>query len=153
MGSARGDHRDDHDGEHMKSARTAVIIEDDQDIRELLAIILGQSGFEVITAETGLAGVEAVRTHQPALVTVDVGLPDMNGFAVTEQIRGLCDSHIIMLTARSDEVDTVTGLEAGADEYFAKPFRAQELRARVEAVAARQDSAAAQAAADLAAGS
>ncbi|PYI65826.1 hypothetical protein CVV68_16495 [Arthrobacter livingstonensis] len=122
----------------MTSARTAVIIEDDQDIRELLTIILGQSGYEVHAAETGMAGVDAVRLHRPALVTVDVGLPDMDGFEVTERIRPLCQSHIIMLTARSGEMDTVTGLEAGADEYLTKPFRAHELRARVEALAARE---------------
>ncbi|MGA7206084.1 MAG: response regulator [Specibacter sp.] len=122
----------------MTGKHTAVIIEDDQDIRELLTVIVRQSGYEVQAEATGAAGLEAVRGHRPALVTVDVGLPDIDGFEVIKRIRPMCQSYIIMLTARSREADTLTGLEAGADEYLTKPFRPQELRAKLVALAASQ---------------
>lgn len=128
------DHKSDQHRDQMNSARIAVIIEDDRDIRELLSVILGQSGYEVHAADTGIGGVEAVRRHLPALVTVDVGLPDINGFEVTKRIRRFSGSHIIMLSARADEHDTLTGMEAGADEYLAKPFRPKELRVRLDAL-------------------
>lgn len=123
----------------MNNARVAVIIEDDRDIRELLGMILGQAGYEVHAAASGIDGIESVQRHAPALVTVDVGLPDVDGFIVTERIRTFSDSHIIMLTARMDELDTIKAMEAGADEYMAKPFRPRELRARVDALIVSQD--------------
>lgn len=118
----------------MNNAPIAVIVDDDQDIRELLAMILRQSGYEVHSESGGIAGVEAVRRHHPSLVTVDIGLPDINGFEVTEQIRLFSDSHVIMLTARVDKMDTLRGMQAGANEFLAKPFRPRELRARVDAI-------------------
>ncbi|GAA4656713.1 response regulator transcription factor [Arthrobacter cryoconiti] len=118
----------------MEHARVAVVIEDDQDIRELLTMILGQSGYVVHSAAMGVDGVSLVREHDPDLITVDVGLPDIDGFVVTERIRSFSDSHIIMLTARTGVLDSITGREAGANEYLAKPFHPRELRARVDAL-------------------
>ncbi|NQX13161.1 response regulator transcription factor [Microbacteriaceae bacterium VKM Ac-2855] len=117
--------------------RIAVVIEDDADIRELIATVLSQSGFTVHCAETAGAGVELVREHAPQICTVDVGLPDFDGFEATRRIRLFTDCYVIMLTALSDEADTLYGLESGADDYIVKPFRPRELRARVSAMMRR----------------
>ncbi|ALE91539.1 chemotaxis protein CheY [Arthrobacter alpinus] len=115
----------------------AVIIEDDEDIRELISVILNQSGFDVHTAKNGAQGVEAVRATKPAIVTLDLGLPDIDGFEVARRIRLFSDAYIIMLTGRADEMDTLLGLETGADDYLTKPFRPRELRARISAMMRR----------------
>src|SRR5699024_2287330 len=117
--------------------RVAVVVEDDDDIRELMAALLGQSGFIVHQAETGAAGVDAVRAHAPVVVTVDLGLPDFDGYEVTRRVRQFSDAYVVMLTARTEEIDTLLGLEAGADDYVTKPFRPRELRARIEAMLRR----------------
>lgn len=117
--------------------RIAVVVEDDDDIRGLMVALLGQSGFEVHAAATGTAGVEAVRENDPAIVTVDLGLPDIDGYEVTRQVRQFSDAYVVMLTARTEEIDTLLGLEAGADDYITKPFRPRELRARVQAMMRR----------------
>ncbi|MFZ3454187.1 response regulator transcription factor [Arthrobacter sp. 7Tela_A1] len=130
----------------METQRVAVIIEDDKDIRDLLHAVLQQSGFEVHASPTGADGVEAVRRHNPAVVTLDLGLPDIDGFEVIRQLRLFSDAYIVMLTARAEELDTLMGLEAGADDYITKPFRPRELRARISAMMRRprkDDSAAA----------
>ncbi|MEB7448936.1 response regulator transcription factor [Arthrobacter koreensis] len=121
----------------METQRVAVIIEDDKDIRDLLHAVLQQSGFEVHASPTGLEGVEAVRLHNPAVVTLDLGLPDIDGFEVIRQLRLFSDAYIVMLTARAEELDTLMGLEAGADDYITKPFRPRELRARISAMMRR----------------
>lgn len=121
----------------MEQVRVAVVIEDDQDIRELIVMVLGQSGFEVHAVANGADGVEAVRHHRPVIVTLDLGLPDIDGFEVARRIRLFSDSYIIMLTARAEELDTLLGLESGADDYLTKPFRPRELRARVSAMLRR----------------
>src|SRR6478735_3519043 len=117
--------------------RTAVVIEDDPEIRELLETVLTQAGFETRTAGTGLEGVELVRTTDPLVTTLDVSLPDIDGFEVCRRIRGISDTYVVMLTARSEEIDTLIGLDAGADDYQTKPFRPRELRARIEAILRR----------------
>ncbi|WP_181034220.1 response regulator transcription factor [Arthrobacter sp. GMC3] len=121
----------------MDNSRVAVIIEDDQDIRELVSVILNQSGFDVHTASSGAEGVEAVKANNPAIVTLDLGLPDIDGFEVARRIRLFSDAYIIMLTGRADEMDTLLGLETGADDYLTKPFRPRELRARISAMMRR----------------
>lgn len=121
----------------MEIQRVAVIIEDDKDIRDLLNAVLQQSGFKVFTAPNGTEGVEAVRTHNPTVVTLDLGLPDIDGFEVIRQLRLFSDAYIVMLTARAEELDTLMGLEAGADDYITKPFRPRELRARISAMLRR----------------
>ncbi|SEE63638.1 DNA-binding response regulator, OmpR family, contains REC and winged-helix (wHTH) domain [Arthrobacter alpinus] len=121
----------------MDNSRVAVIVEDDQDIRELISVILSQSGFEVHAAGTGAEGVEMVRDNNPAIVTLDLGLPDIDGFEVARRVRLFSDAYIIMLTGRADEMDTLLGLETGADDYLTKPFRPRELRARISAMMRR----------------
>lgn len=122
----------------MSDKRMAVIVEDDEDIRGLLEVVLQQSGFEVFSTDSGVNGVELVARHKPDLVTLDLGLPDIDGFETARRIRTVSDAHIVMLTARTDEIDTILGLEAGADEYVTKPFRPRELRARVDAIMRRR---------------
>lgn len=121
----------------MDNARVAVIIEDDEDIRELVSVILEQSGFQVHAAGSGAEGVAAVREFNPDIVTLDLGLPDIDGFEVARRVRLFSNAYIIMLTGRADEMDTLLGLETGADDYLTKPFRPRELRARISAMMRR----------------
>ncbi|MFJ4208460.1 response regulator transcription factor [Paenarthrobacter sp. NPDC089675] len=121
----------------MSEVRVGLVIEDDQDIRELVRVVLSQAGFDVHVASTGSAGVTSARELNPDVITLDLGLPDIDGFEVARQIRKSSDAYIIMLTARAEELDTLMGLEAGGDDYLTKPFRPRELRARVEAMMRR----------------
>lgn len=117
--------------------RIAVIIEDDADIRQLLEQVLEQTGFVTHSAGSGLDGIEQVRRHRPTLTTLDISMPGIDGFETAKRIRAFSDTYLIMLTARNEEIDTLMGLEAGADDYIAKPFRPRELRARIEAMLRR----------------
>ena len=119
------------------SERTAVIIEDDADIRDLLGTILAQAGFTCHATATGPDGIEAVRQHTPILTTLDISLPGIDGFEVARRIRRFSQTYIVMLTARDEEIDTLMGLDAGGDDYLTKPFRPRELRARIEAMLRR----------------
>jgi len=114
-----------------------VVVEDDDDIRALIEITLQQAGFTVHTATTGAQGVALVKAHEPIVTTVDVSLPDIDGFEVVRRLRTFSDTVVVMLTVRVGEPDTLMGLEAGADEYVTKPFRPRELRARVDALLRR----------------
>ncbi|MEC5198744.1 DNA-binding response OmpR family regulator [Arthrobacter sp. PL16] len=117
--------------------RAAVVIEDDLDIRNLLCAILEQGGFHVSGAATGRDGVDAVRQQHPAIVTLDIGLPDIDGYEVLRRIRSTTDCYVIVLSGRTDEMDILTALQAGADDYVSKPFRPRELRARIDAMLRR----------------
>ena len=121
----------------MFAERVAVVIEDDADIRNLLDAILGQAGFTCHTAATGVEGIEAIREHNPILTTLDISLPGIDGFEVARQIRSFSSTYIIILSARDEEIDTLMGLDSGADDYLTKPFRPRELRARIEAMLRR----------------
>ena len=121
------------------SHRTAVIIEDDADVRNLLEAVLQQAGFHTFASPDGLAGIGLVRQHAPVLTTLDVNLPGIDGFEVSRRIRSFSPTYIIMLSARHEEIDTLMGLDAGADDYLTKPFRPRELRARVEAMLRRYE--------------
>jgi DNA-binding response OmpR family regulator len=120
-------------------SRVAVVIEDDADIRNLLEAILGHAGFATHTAGNGPDGIEAIREHEPVLTTLDISLPGIDGFEVARQIRSFSPTYIIILSARDEEIDTLMGLDAGADDYLTKPFRPRELRARIEAMLRRYD--------------
>ena len=117
--------------------KTAVIIEDDADIRHVLAEVLESSGFSTVSVGNGIDGVRAVLTYQPVLTTIDVNMPGIDGIEAAKRIRAQSDTLIIMLTGLNDEADVIAGLGAGADEYLPKPFRPRELRARVEALMRR----------------
>ncbi|HST50283.1 response regulator [Jatrophihabitans sp.] len=116
---------------------SAVIVDDDEDIRALIAELLRQSGFEVVEAATGADGIAAVRDRQPDVVTLDLNLPDLDGIEVCRRIREITDAYVVMLTARPDEIDRLMGLEIGADDYLTKPFSPRELRARIAAMLRR----------------
>jgi two-component system OmpR family response regulator len=115
-------------------SRVALIIEDDADVRQLLAMTLGMNGFTVIEAGTGRQGVALVRERRPDLVTLDLNLPDIDGVEVCRQIRPVTDAYVIMITARQDEIDRLIGLEIGADDFVVKPFSPREVSARVNAM-------------------
>ncbi|NUT71132.1 response regulator transcription factor [Pseudarthrobacter sp. C4D7] len=114
-----------------------LVIEDDHDIRELVRTVLTQAGFDVTVASGGAEGVLVAKSLNPDVITLDLGLPDIDGFEVSRQIREFSDAYIVMLTARTEELDTLIGLESGADDYLTKPFRPRELRARVAAMMRR----------------
>jgi two-component system, OmpR family, response regulator len=117
--------------------RSVVIVEDDPDVRRLLEMVLRPAGFDTHAAANGLDGVDLARETDPIVVTLDISLPDIDGFEVARRIRTFSDAYIIMLTARIDEIDALMGLESGADDYITKPFRPRELRARIEAMLRR----------------
>ena len=116
------------------SPRHAVVVEDDADIRGLLVLVLEQLDFVVTEAPDGLSGVEAVRNTNAELVTLDINLPDIDGMEVCRRLREFSDAYIMMLTARADEIDRLTGLDTGADDYINKPFSPKELQARIRAL-------------------
>ncbi|MEM4780248.1 MAG: response regulator [Halalkalicoccus sp.] len=118
-------------------SRTAVLAEDDEDIRQLLSFKLDRSGFEVEGFEDGQACLDHLhgRDELPAVVVLDVMMPRMDGFQVLERIReddALADVPVLMLTARSREEDVVEGFERGATDYVTKPFSPSEVVARIE---------------------
>lgn len=114
--------------------QTALVIEDDPDIRQLVTDILTGSGCEVHQAATGKDIESLLEAHNPDLITLDLGLPDLDGLEVCRRIRELSDAYVIMLTARAEESDRLIGLHVGADDYMSKPFSSRELRARVTAL-------------------
>lgn len=119
------------------SAPVALVIEDDEDTADLLDLVLSQAGFSVITAVNGVEGTELARVHQPALTTIDVSMPGMDGLETTRRIRDFSGTYIIIISTRSAEHDILAGFDAGADDYVPKPIRPRELQARLAAVARR----------------
>ena len=122
-----------------KDMAKILIIEDEAPLAATLAYNIRQEGHEAITAQDGVAGLEAVRQGDPDLIVLDVMLPRLDSLEVCRLIRREFDVPISMLTARSREVDKVVGLEAGADDYVTKPFSPRELTARVRAVLRRME--------------
>ncbi|WP_298944477.1 response regulator transcription factor [uncultured Microbacterium sp.] len=117
---------------------TAVVIDDDNDVRSLLAEILRSAGFDVIEADNGIDGIAAVLAHNPAITTLDVNMPGIDGFETARRIRaGNSGTYIVLITALTDEADSVLGFSVGADDVVVKPFRARELRARLLAAQRR----------------
>jgi len=117
----------------MAQSRTLLVIDDDDDLRSALAEQLAlEDDFSVVEAETGEKGVQAAKTSSPDLILLDVDLPDINGREVCRRLRAEgIKTPVIMLTAATSDSDTIEGLEAGADDYVAKPFRFNVLLARV----------------------
>ncbi|MEV7135664.1 response regulator transcription factor [Arthrobacter sp. NPDC093128] len=105
-----------------------LVIEDDADIADLVSFILSQAGFEVHVARSGMEGLDAAAALDPALITLDLGLPDIDGLHVAQGLRGITAVPILMLTARARITDEMDGLSAGASGYLVKPFRPRELR-------------------------
>ena len=117
--------------------KTILIVEDDHKTAVLVSLYLEKEGFRTLIAEDGLAAVEQVRQERPDFVILDLMLPKMDGWEVCRTIRRTSDIPIIMLTAREDEVDRISGLTLGADDYVTKPFSPRELVARVKAILRR----------------
>ena len=110
-----------------------LIVEDDRVLRETLAYNLAKQGYEALTATAGKKAVEIAHHEQPDLVLLDIMLPGMDGFEVCRILRQEMRIPILMLTARTDEVDKIVGFEVGADDYLTKPFSMRELLARIKA--------------------
>ena len=120
-------------------AISVLIVEDDPNIRELLQLYLEKDGYAVTLASDGGQGLDKFRAIKPDLVLLDVMMPVMDGWAVCKAIRAEGNTPVIMLTAKGETDDKVTGLKAGADDYVTKPFEMKELLARIEAVLRRSD--------------
>ena len=117
--------------------KKVLIVEDDSNIAELLRLYLEKDGFTVRCAADGAAGVAEAKAYQPDLILLDIMLPIMDGWAVLRAVRQISSVPVIMLTAKGETFDKVTGLEMGADDYIVKPFEIKELLARVHAVLRR----------------
>jgi DNA-binding response OmpR family regulator len=115
-----------------------LVVEDEPTLLDTLAYNLQRQGYVVITAVDGLQAIKLARSERPQLVILDLMLPGMDGFEVCRVLRQEMSMPILMLTARSDEVDKIVGLEVGADDYLTKPFSMRELMARVKALLRRE---------------
>jgi len=119
------------------SAPKILVVEDEASISNLVVSYLRKEGYEVFTAADGSAGLKAARAVKPDLIVLDIMLPGMDGLEVLAQIRREANPYVILLTARSEEVDKIVGLSVGADDYVTKPFSMRELTARVKAALRR----------------
>ena len=119
------------------SRECVLVVDDDAHIVELAAMYLRSEGYQVLSARSGKEALELVTRERPALMVLDLMLPEMDGWEVCRQVRRHSNMPIIMLTARSEDVDKIVGLELGADDYVTKPFNPRELTARVRAVLRR----------------
>ncbi|MCC2637498.1 MAG: two-component system response regulator CreB [Moraxellaceae bacterium] len=131
----------------MAAKPRILVVEDEPGIADAIRYVLESHGFEVTWRQTGGDALADFARQRPDLVVLDVGLPDISGFDLFRQLRATGDVPVIFLTARSDEIDRVVGLELGADDYIAKPFSPRELAARVRTVLRRTQAAPAVAAA------
>lgn len=114
-----------------------VIVEDEADIADLLTLYFEREGWTVHWCGDGERGLETIRSRQPDLVVLDIGLPGMSGLDVCRELRTISDVPVLFLTARDDEIDRVLGLELGADDYVTKPFSPREIVARINAILRR----------------
>jgi DNA-binding response OmpR family regulator len=119
------------------SERRVLVVDDDPDIRGLLRELLDRRGFDVTEARDGQEALRAFFAERPDLVVLDVAMPVLDGWKTLERIRELSDVPVVMLTARTTELEKTRGLRAGADDYVTKPFGRQELLARIDAVLRR----------------
>jgi DNA-binding response OmpR family regulator len=114
-----------------------LVVDDDEDIRSLLRELLERAGYRVEEAANGRSALRQLFETPPALVVLDVSMPELDGYQTLERIRDLSDVPVIMLTARTQELERVRGLASGADDYVSKPFGRQELLARIQALLRR----------------
>ena len=116
----------------------ALVVDDEPSIVDFIKLGLGYEGFEVKTARDGTTGLELARSFNPDVIVLDVMLPGMDGMEVCQRVRAQSDAAIVMLTARDELQDRIAGLDHGADDYVVKPFRFEELMARIRAVLRRR---------------
>ncbi len=115
----------------MSHSATIILIEDEAQIRRFLRTTLTSEGYKIIESETGKQGMTEARTRKPDLIILDLGLPDMDGVEVVKGVRAWSSVPVIILSARSQETDKISALDAGADDYLVKPFGVGELLARI----------------------
>lgn len=120
-------------GKYRTMKARILVVDDDEALAEMIGIVLRNDGFDPVFCADGAKALEVFRTHKPDLVLLDLMLPGLDGIEVCRLIRAESDVPIVMLTAKSDTSDVVRGLESGADDYVAKPFKPAELVARVRA--------------------
>jgi len=118
-------------------AEKILVVDDEDAIVEFVEMSLLKEGFEVIKASSGPEALELVRRESPNLILLDVMMPGMDGFSVCRELRNFTQVPVIMLTALDSDVDKITGLETGADDYVVKPFNPKELIARIKAILRR----------------
>ena len=121
----------------MSDKPTAVVIDDEGQIRKLLRVVLEENGYRVIEAESGKSGLAEVATRRPDVVLLDLGLPDMDGVVVLRRLREWTHAPVLILSVRESVEQKIAALDAGADDYVTKPFDAAELLARVRAIQRR----------------
>ncbi|MCC7071468.1 MAG: response regulator [Deltaproteobacteria bacterium] len=119
------------------SAGTVLVVEDDPQVRLFLRTALCAAEFRVVEAVTAAEGATLARSHNPALILLDLGLPDADGIEVTRSLRTWCTAPVIVLSARGREEDKIQALDAGADDYLTKPFGTGELLARIRSALRR----------------
>ena len=115
----------------------ALVVDDEDAIRRVVAAYLAKEGFAVLEAADGATALELARAEHPDVIVLDLMLPDLDGIEVCRQLRTFTDTYVVMLTARTDEVDTLIGLSVGADDYLTKPFSPRVLVARIRTVLRR----------------
>jgi DNA-binding response OmpR family regulator len=118
-------------------AQTILVVEDEASIASFVSLYLKNAGYEVRAVSTGSAALTHVAADQPALIILDLMLPDLDGIEICRRVRKTSDVPILMLTARDEDVDKIIGLEVGADDYLTKPFNPRELVARVKSILRR----------------
>src|SRR5512136_905829 len=114
-----------------------LVVDDDPNLRETLALNLRSSGYRVVTAGDGVIALEQAQAEHPDLIILDLMLPELDGLTVCRSLRQISDVPVLMLTARTGELDKIVGLESGADDYMTKPFSLGELQARIRALLRR----------------
>jgi DNA-binding response OmpR family regulator len=119
------------------TTQTILVVEDEQSIASFVSMYLKNAGYVVRTAATGSEALAQAAAEQPALIVLDLMLPDVDGIEVCRRLRTRSDVPILMLTARDEDVDKIIGLEVGADDYLTKPFNPRELVARVKSILRR----------------
>jgi DNA-binding response OmpR family regulator len=121
----------------IQKPQPVLVVEDEASIASFVSLYLKNAGYDVQVAPTGEDALAKAESHQPALIVLDLMLPDIDGIEVCRRIRRLSDVPILMLTARDEDVDKIIGLEVGADDYLTKPFNPRELVARVKSILRR----------------
>jgi DNA-binding response OmpR family regulator len=119
------------------STQTILIVEDEASIASFVTLYLKNAGYEVRAVSTGSAALTHVAAETPALIILDLMLPDLDGIEICRRVRKTSDVPILMLTARDEDVDKIIGLEVGADDYMTKPFNPRELVARIKSILRR----------------
>lgn len=120
-------------------SETILVVDDEQRIIDLAKMYLEKEGFQVRSANDGMIALQMILSESPGLVVLDLMLPGLDGWEICRRVRAESDVPIIMLTARSEDIDKIVGLELGADDYLTKPFNPRELVARVKAILRRAE--------------